>query len=193
MLSFKNATYVVKDGAIQLISLDEVDDERWFSRRMIDVSEILELIQVVDRERIGKPKPGSPIVERRLQYGGGGVFAIQSTGGGKFGGTGQAAKPTDETKSIKQLADAIVKSVRHSQPSVQLVPTLVTSESILIDAISGAVSEETWSNGSGRGQATITCVGGVLIVNAPEAVNDKVESFVEDLTFIMKAVADKKR
>ena len=39
MLAFKNATYCIDGGVIKIISLDEEYDEKWFARRMIDVSE----------------------------------------------------------------------------------------------------------------------------------------------------------
>ena len=184
ILAEKNATYVVRGGVIELISLDEASDEKWFARRMIDVSETLELIRDVEHNRIGKPKPGSRMFERNIgSGGGGGVFAIPPSGKAK------PIKPEDNAKDVQQLADAIVKAVRNSQPQVQVVPTLVTTESILIDAIYEAVFSEIWSNYHGSGSATISCVGGILIVNAPEEANEKVESFIDDLTFNMKTAA----
>jgi hypothetical protein len=37
------------------------------------------------------------------------------------------------------------------------------------------------------GPASLTCVGGILIVNAPEQVNEKVASFMADLTAKLKS------
>ena len=184
ILASKNATYVVRDEVIQIISLDEANDEWWFSRGMLDATETLAMIRDTERDRIGKPKPGSPIAERRLYSGngGGGVFALQ-------GVQTPRAVPDDESREIKQLADAIVRAVLDSQPEVKLVPTLVTAESILLDAITKAVDSENWSSQSG--QASITSVGGILIVNGPEEVIEKVDSFVRDLTFSMKAATAK--
>ena len=183
ILAGKNATYCIHGGAIELISLDEAYDEKWCARRMIDVSETLELIRVAESKRIGKPEPGSISVDARGQ--GGGVFAIQ------FGGsTTTKPKPTSkplakakETNELKQLADAILQAVKNAQPKAQRTVKLVTAESILIDAIQETVFGEYSDNFS------ITCVGGVLITKAPEEINDQVESFVEDLTFGMKAAA----
>ena len=196
MLAPKNATYVIDGGAIKIISLDEAYDEQWFSRRMIDVSETLQLIRVAEQDRIGKPKPGSPKTERRLQprgggsgMSGGGVFAIQMTGDDST----EQAEPAVEAKEIKKLADAILEAVLHSQPKVELVPTLVTAESILIDAIA-ETNPNVGKNGCvGGGDDCITCVSGILIINGPEEVNERVESFIEDLTFNMKAAAEKRR
>ena len=117
------------------------------------------------------------------------MFAIQTGGfgGGKFGGGTESAKPADKNKEIKQLADAIVQAVKDAQPKAKRTVKLASAESILIDAISETVS--TLSSDYGT---SLTCVGGVLIVKAPEAVNEKVESFVEDLTFSMKAAAEKR-
>ena len=184
ILASKNATYVVRDGVIQIISLDEANDAWWFSRGMFDASETLAMIRDTEHDRIGKPTPGSPIAERRLHSGnrGGGVFALQ-------GAQTPRAVPDDESKEIKQLADAIVRAVLDSQPEVELVPTLVTAESILLDAITKAVDSDNWRSQSG--QASITCVGGILIVNGPEEVIEKVDSFVRDLTFSMKAATAK--
>ena len=184
ILAQKNATYVVQDGVIKLISLDEADDEKWFTRRMFDATETLAMIRETEQDRIGKPTPGTPITERRAQPGnrGGGVFAVQAA-------QTPRPKPDDETKEIKLLADAIVRAVMHSQPEVELVPTLVTAESILLDAIRQSVYEENWCSNSG--EASITCVGGILIVNGPEEVIEMVDSFVQDLTFSMKAATAK--
>ena len=183
ILANKNATYVVTDGAIQLISLDESNDSWWCARRMFIVSEALELIRVAERDRIGKAKPGSPMAERRLNLrGGGGVFAIQTTE------TDLKDSPV-EAQQIKKLADAITQAVLHSQPQVQLVPTLVTAESILIDAIKKDAAVGGWCDT----EWSITCVGGVLITNLPETVGNQVESFVEDLTFNMKKAAATQR
>ena len=61
LLADKNATYVIQDGVIKIISLDEAHDEKWFARRMIDVSETLKLIRIAEKNRIGKPQSGQTV------------------------------------------------------------------------------------------------------------------------------------
>ena len=58
MLRDFNATYVVKDGIIRIISIDNLMDPDFFSRRMIKVKSVLDLIRQNDsRVNPNNPKP----------------------------------------------------------------------------------------------------------------------------------------
>ena len=92
----------------------------------------------------------------------------------------EAVKQADDTNEIKRLADAIVSAVKDAQPKAQPSIKLVTAESMLIDAIQEIVF------GDYCDSMSVTCVGGVLIVNAPEEICEKVESFAQDLRFNME-------
>ena len=72
VLAEKNATFVVKDEALQIISLDEKDDEKWFSTNVYNVADL-----VAPRQN---RTPGG-----LSGFGGGGQG---NRGGGGFGGGG---------------------------------------------------------------------------------------------------------
>jgi len=56
MLEMKNATYVVQDEVIKIISLDDAGHAHYFARHMIKVEPLLALISSREGARIGKPK-----------------------------------------------------------------------------------------------------------------------------------------
>lgn len=56
MLRKKNATYVVKDGVMQIISLDDHEDLKWFSIVFINVRPLLAKITSLEKARIGQPR-----------------------------------------------------------------------------------------------------------------------------------------
>lgn len=56
MLKNKNATYIVKGGVLQIISMDDEDDPDNFTISMINVRKLLEAISALEEERIGKPR-----------------------------------------------------------------------------------------------------------------------------------------
>ena len=56
MLRPKNATFIVKDGVMQIISLDDAEDAQYFSTNFINVRPILANIAKLEKSRIGKPR-----------------------------------------------------------------------------------------------------------------------------------------
>ena len=78
MLAKKNATFVVKDEALQIISLDEAQDEQWFSTQVYNVADLVAPRQ--NRSGGGQNAFGG----QGLGGGGGGLGG----GGGGFGGGG---------------------------------------------------------------------------------------------------------
>ena len=75
LLSDYNATFVVQNEALQIISLDDAADERWFSTNVYNVADL-----VAPRQN---RNPGG------LRGAGGGGFGGGGFGGGGFGGGGQ--------------------------------------------------------------------------------------------------------
>jgi hypothetical protein len=61
---------------------------------------------------------------------------------------------------------------------------------MLLDAIVDSVAVDDWVDAGGY--SSITCVGGILIVNASEAVSEEVQNFVEELTFNLKTAVEKR-
>ena len=77
-LAKKNATFVVKDEALQIISLDEAQDEKWFATQVYNVADL-----VAPRQNRGGGGQ-SAFGGQGLTGGGGGGLG----GGGGFGGGG---------------------------------------------------------------------------------------------------------
>jgi len=75
-LAKKNATFVVKDEALQIISIDEKDDEKWFGTHVYNVADL-----VAPRRN---PGGAGGFGQQGLTSGGGGFGG----GGGGFGGGG---------------------------------------------------------------------------------------------------------
>ena len=61
MLEPKNATWVVQDGVVKLISLDDAEDEKYFTTQFINVRNLLANISKLESNRIGKPR----LIQRR--------------------------------------------------------------------------------------------------------------------------------
>ena len=55
MLERRNATMIVDDGVVKIISLDDVEDVRYFSNHFIDVRQLLLTIETRDRQ-VGQPR-----------------------------------------------------------------------------------------------------------------------------------------
>lgn len=182
MLAEKNATYCIKNGVLQIISLDDAGDSGWFTRNMTDVSDLLALIRHREADRIGKPMTAQASI-RKPRAGGG----FGSGGGGAFNmQAAQESAGTTQDKNtaisdFEKLAEAIVMVQSKSQPEKPV--QLVTAESILLDAVQKLVCQQEWQANAYGGEATIICVGGILIVNAADGVNDKVKDFISDLGY----------
>ena len=166
MLRTHNATWVIDRGTIRIISLDSAHDHEYFTREMIDVRELLRKIAVLESKQIadGRTRITKTKVVRKYQSGG--VFFIRPQAGGFGGGGG-----TDDQENETEEASALPIEVTHEP---------VTAESILIDTILTSVANDSWRSTS-MGEGTITCVGGVLIVNNTELIVDEVSDFVLDL------------
>lgn len=55
LLKAVDATFVIKDGVLLIISIDDEMEPDYLTRHLIDVRELLRLIRVVEADRIGKP------------------------------------------------------------------------------------------------------------------------------------------
>jgi len=184
MLVDRNATYCVQDGVLKVISIDDAEtDPKFFVRKMVNVSNLLNFIKEKESARIGKPVGGGGA-------GFGGGFGGGSGGGGGVfcqgnGGLGSKSKqpePNDTRSDIAKLTEAIMSL---KKPVAFTPARIATAESILIDVAKSAVESETWLDiGSGLSQMKI--VGGIMVLVSTEQINDEVESFLIDLEFAMQ-------
>ena len=148
MLRTLDATYLVRDGMLLIISIDDEYEPGFEVRQMIDVNEALRFIQTLESDRIGKPyKP---------------VVVQQGLSGGKGGGA--IAAPKEKVSMDKAELP------------------ILTTEQLLIDTIVKVVESDAWEI-NGGGNATLTCVGGVLFVQSPEKIAEAVRDLVEDFEY----------
>ena len=56
MLKQKNATYIIKNGVMLIVSLDDVEDQKYFSNFFINVRPLLATIAELEKDRIGQPR-----------------------------------------------------------------------------------------------------------------------------------------
>lgn len=180
LLRAAEATFVVKDGVLQIISIDDENEPEYLSRQMIDVREILRLIKINENDRIGKPI---------ANFGGGvgGGFGGGGFGGGGQGGGGGVFRLLPQGMSAGAVVQSgggadikVDSSVDGSQPVV-----LLTAEHLLIETIQRVVESDGWEqNGSGNGD--LTCIGGVLVVVSSESTVEELRDFIVDLEYEMK-------
>lgn len=170
MLKSVDATYTIKDGVLLIISIDDEGEPDYLTRHMIDVRGLLDLIKATEADRIGKPVAPGAKLKRTF----GKVEAV-------VGGVVQVAPQAQVVTKQSQKAPATDKEDEQSK-HVQLL----TAEKILTGAITQIVAADSWAP-NGSGNMDLTCVGGVLIVQASELVAGDVRSFVHDLEVQLKA------
>ena len=163
MLVEHNATYIVKDGVVTVISLDVANDPVFHTRRIHDVSELLATINQLESHRIGEFTVGAPRPGKNLSRGGGGLFRIPQQGGGVGGKGAGALDVADEPGGIPK-------------PVYR-----VTAEDLLVDTIKETVHADSWYDTNGDG--TINVLGGLMIVNQTESANDEIAELLQDIAF----------
>jgi len=193
MLAKHNATYCIRDQTLFVISLDDAScDERYFARKMIDVSKLLTQIRMREFKRIGQPVSTSAIKVNGPESGngsgattgprGGGVFCLQEESSPQ----GQKSGDTISKSDIQKLTNAIEKLQQASEKPAP-VAKLITAESMLLEAIQTAVHLDEWRGDSTNGEWRMTCVGDVLIVIAPDSAVEQVEDFLTDFQYMLEA------
>jgi hypothetical protein len=199
MLKNHNATYVVRDDVLLIISLDVASDPEYFRRQVFDCRSLLRLISVAEQHRIGKPIS---------------IQAIDS--GSKSDRDNTDGQKTEETKLIgsdnrkmpaervfqiisgdneNELSKAIEKlsrtqraeaigqtTAKFQQPAIagQYLVRTLTAEEILETLVKTSVDPEGWDNTNGDG--TIMIVGGCMVVSQTESTLTEIQSLLDELT-----------
>lgn len=173
MLARMNSTYVIQDEVLLIISMDVADSPEFFSRKIINCSELLRKIEQAESKRIGTIdqvfalRQGQP--NRGSDFGGGGVFEIvDSKSAGLLGGDSD-----DETNEDEQAKEDVTR----------YLVSKTTAESLLIDAIENSISPDYWATTNGDGGLSI--IGGCLVIHQTEEVIENVEKFLVDLSKAM--------
>ncbi|MEM7453139.1 MAG: permease prefix domain 1-containing protein [Planctomycetota bacterium] len=208
MLRNHNATYIVHDGVLRIISLDVAEDPAYFDRRILNVNSLLAKIREVEEHRIGT---------YRLNYGYGG----SGGGGGGFGGGGGmgggaggglfaiAAAPLTQEGASNAVGGVGGGDVTENQVDEGrgvgggldggggfgggglgggggygggFIPGSyqVTAETLLIDLIKTTVNPDSWDDTNGNG--TMDIVGGLLVVFQSESTINEIESLLQDMS-----------
>ena len=163
-LKEKNATFLIRNGVLLIISLDDAEDARFFEHSFINVRPLLAQINELEKARIGQPRIRRNVAPE-VGGGGGGVFNRVSQADGQQVPSEVADKPS-------------------SQPvcSPPQPVELVTAESLLMDLIHSSVECDSWEE-TGQGLATIQIIGGHVVLNTNSESSDKLRDFLEDLNY----------
>lgn len=179
MLAQKNATYVIDDGVMRIISLDVASDPEFFRRRIFDCGELLEKIGRTD-SRVGQPISAV----YRGGFGGGGRGGIGGGGrGGASGGGVFAIGPQSGLGSANNNTSNVQPAVQAQSPPMSIVPK-VTAQQLLKDLIRVSVDPDGWDDTNG--DATMTFLGGLMIVTNSQTNLEDIEQLLDELNRAMK-------
>jgi len=187
MLREKNATFVVEEGILVIISKDVASDLEYFERKIIDARLLFKQIQLAEKaqKRQGQ-QPRIQIVlgttrNGGLGGGGGGVFQVSEKPQDKETKTSAIDSAIDELKK----ADGSEKQILLKGPFSVVNTNSSNAESKLIDLIRASVETDGWD--STNGEATLSIIGGLIVVYGPHSTIQQVEDLVRDLEYrIMK-------
>jgi hypothetical protein len=80
LLVNKNATFLVQDNVVKIISLDDAEDEKFFTNHFINVRHLLASISELEKNRIGQPRLIRPATGGGKMAGGPAMLQVQSAG-----------------------------------------------------------------------------------------------------------------
>ncbi len=167
LLRNKNATYLVRDSVLMVISLDVASSPEFFKRKIIDCREVLEMIRELESERIGTI---------------GSVLKFDSSTRSMIAdGTAYKLLETVNGQTTEQAVQGNGNSKIHN---TIFMGRITTAESLLKGAIMSSVATNSWDQTNGDG--TLTFIGGCLIVNQTQRIGENVQMFLEELTSTMK-------
>jgi len=173
MLEAKNSTYVIDDGVIVIISLDDAEDVRWFRLKMYDCRE---LVKVLPKTGGGGGGSGGGGFSGGGK--GGGLFAVPNQGlGGSGGATAPSTTKQNDSDLLDQKLEKIIQLMR-AQAEKDTPPP--TAENTLIDLVQDMIQPDTWQD-TGQGLGTIDVVNGILVVAQTEKILREIDNFVTDL------------
>ena len=173
MLKEKNATYVIDDGILRIISFDVAADPEYFRRKMFDCRSLLAKIAKTDAAKSSRWGGG---------FGGasGGGFGGASGGGGgvQGGGSGKGGGVFCVTCTLAQ-EKASESCTAETVAQQQAANNAIRANEILNNLIRTTVSPESWDDTNGDG--TMVIVGGFLVVVQDQQTLEQIEEFVIEL------------
>ena len=158
MLHKHNATYMIDDGAMRIISIDVASDPEYFQRKIIDCRKLLEMIEVNESMYPSADRSPKPISKNKRQ--GGGVFNLPQDDEGKSA----PKKPTTTEPAAEQTGEE---------------PQAIVASEVLMETIKFSVTPDDWYDSNGN--ATLSTVGGLLVIFGNQQQIDEVQRFLDDL------------
>ncbi len=177
MLEERNATYMIQDGILRIISLDNSEDLHFFRRKMFDCRQLLENIDKHDGT-VGQPMEG---------FGGGGGKAGGGQAGGVFNVVSEARQEETNPESGPSQPATQTESAQTDLVSALMfgsVGPVVTPQQILDRLVRTSVSPDSWDDVDG--EATLVIVGGIMIVTSSQRTLDEIEILLEELNRRLK-------
>ena len=170
MLKEKNATYLVRDGVLRIISMDVQSDPENFGMEVINCQNLLNMIRVAEKDRLGTVGKVLPL-EKALRL---------SSMSGEIVELAHAVKPGDRVgnNNVNQPADD--ESVTKSLVLVQKT----TPESLLKNILITSVDPRSWQETDGDGSANF--IGGLLVLKQSEEAIANVKYVLRQLTEAMQ-------
>lgn len=154
MLSKKNATFIVRNGVINIISRDDMEDPRFMTNFTFSVVPLLASISRKETDRIGKPR----VVKHPK------VVQIDEASG----------DPAIQAVAKKQSTEVSTATGQSVEPN--------TAESLLIDLVQSTFRPQRWK-ASGQGEATFNIIGGQAVVFCDDELADDLRDFLKDLEY----------
>ncbi len=176
MLATKNATYVIDDGVVIIISLDDAEDVKWFRLKMYDCRDLVAVLPK-RRENFG----GGGYGGAGRGGGGGGVFSVAQGVEASQKGKASGSKPKADAPNASALLDKKLNQILSLMKSdLEKNLTEPTSEQTLVNLVQSMVAPDTWKS-TGQGLGAIDAVNGILIVSQSEQVHQQIEKLLADL------------
>ena len=173
MLRTKNATYMIDEGVVVIISLDDAENDHWHRLKLFDCRELVLVL----------PK-SYPMSFQSLGggLGGGGVFRLAP-----FGDAGVTQKHPSEpidaksnSEKIKQLQSQIAEITDKLHKNKTNRKPGASSETTLVNLVQSMIRPDTWAK-SGQGFGQVDVVNGVLVVKQTESILQQIENLIRDL------------
>ena len=178
MLAVKNATYVIDDGVVIIISIDDAADSQWFRLKTYDCRD---LVEALPKRALAVHAGGGFGGASRGGAGGGGAFSVpQDTATTARDGNAddsQTKKGPDASALLDQKLDKILELMKADLEKNRSEPT---GEQTLVGLVQSMVAPDAWQD-SGVGMGTIDAVNGILIVSQSERVHQEIEKMLADL------------
>ncbi len=183
MLVTHNATYVIDEGVIVIISLDDAEDVKWFRLKMYDCRDLVKALPKTAPTGYGGG--GGFDAGGGRQGGGGGVFSVPATGqtaaqAGDNSAADEKKKAEPRLTDSELLDEKLNKIMAMMKAEAERKRPEPSSEQTLLDLVQNMIEPDTWQD-TGQGLGTVEVVNGILIVSQTEGILQQIDNFIADL------------